>query len=178
MKVNQATVNLLSSILEIFATARSALATYAISMSVTNGDQTFSIFTTSVVEGALVLSMLSIGFDPVSPVTAVAALVFSAVMQYIEVVTLTGQLSPDQKQTLILALAFAPTVLLALGILRRLSEGGNTGALGELFGRLAGWFKQEDTKKSRAYAFEVKMPKMAKRKKTSRPFRRGSKRAG
>jgi len=146
-------------------------------MAVTNGDQSFSIFTVAVVELALVLSMLSIGFDPVSPLTAIIALVFSAVMQYLEVVTLTGQLSPQEKQTLVLALAFAPTVLLALGILRRLSEGGNTGALGELFGRVGDLFKQGDSKKSRVYGFSVKLPKMTKRKKTSRPFRRGSKRA-
>jgi hypothetical protein len=109
----------------------------------------------------------------VSPLTAIIALVFSAVMQYLEVVTLTGQLSPQEKQTLVLALAFAPTVLLALGILRRLSEGGNTGALGELFGWLGNRLGSADPKKSRAYSFDIELPK----RKTRRPFRRGSKRA-
>lgn len=173
MQVNRATISLLSSILEIFATARSALATYAIAMSVTGGDQTFSIFTTAVVEGALVLSMMGIGFDPVSPLTAVAALVFSAVMQYVEIVTLTGQLSSDQKQTLVLALAFAPTVLLALGILRRVSEGSDVSALDWLLNL----FKRGDSadpKKTRATAFDV--PAVKGKRKSKHPFQPGSSR--
>lgn len=155
MKVNQATITLLSSLLEIFATVRSALATYAVSMAVTNGDQTFSYFTVAVVEGALVLSMLSIGLDAVSPLTAIAALVFSAVMQYVEIVTLSGQLSDEQKNLLTLALAFAPTVLLALGILRRLSEGENTSALGSIFEKVRGLFPKRDTLPGQSVAFDV-----------------------
>ena len=152
--VNKATISLLSSLLEIFATVRSALATYAISMAVTNGDQSFSLFTVAVVEGALILSMMSIGLDAVSPLTAIAALIFSGVMQYLEIATLQGALDAQQKQILLFALAFCPTVLLALGILRRLAEGGNTGALGLVLGRMGGLFKPASGE-SKSYAFDV-----------------------
>ena len=152
--VNKATISLLSSLLEIFATVRSALATYAISMAVTNGDQSFSLFTVAVVEGALILSMMSIGLDAVSPLTAIAALIFSGVMQYLEIATLQGALDADQKQILLFALAFCPTVLLALGILRRLAEGGNTGALGLLIGRIGDAFKPASGE-VKSYAFDV-----------------------
>jgi hypothetical protein len=170
------TVNLLSSLLEIFATARSALATYAVCMAVTNGDQTFSVFTTAVVEGALILSMMSIGFDAVSPITAIVSLIFSAVMQYVEVITLTGVLSANDKQTLNLVLSFAPSVLLGLGILRRLSGGvdGFGGLLDSLGGFFGGLFPQNENKKgSRAYGYDVELPK----RKSKRPFHPGSKRA-
>jgi hypothetical protein len=153
--INSATINLLSSLLEIFATVRSALATYAVSMVVTGGDQVFSVFTVAVVEGALVLSMLAIGLDPVSPLTAIAALIFSAVMQFIEVSLLQGALDAQQKQILLIALAFAPTVLLALGILRRLSEGGNTGALASLVQKVTGVFKAPVSGESKSYGFTV-----------------------
>jgi hypothetical protein len=154
--INRATTLLLSSLLEVFATVRSALATYAVSMVVTNGDQTFSLFTVAVVEGALILSMLSIGLDPVSPLTAIAALVFSAVMQYLEISLLQGSLNAEQKNTLLIALAFAPTVLLALGILRRLTEDGNTGALASLVSRVMGFFKPSaPAGASKSYGFTV-----------------------
>ncbi len=153
--INSATINLLSSLLEIFATVRSALATYAVSMVVTGGDQVFSVFTVAVVEGALVLSMLAIGLDPVSPLTAIAALIFSAVMQFIEISLLQGALDAEQKQILLIALAFAPTVLLALGILRRLSEGGNTGALASIIENVKGIFRAPVQGESRSYGFDV-----------------------
>lgn len=157
MKVNELTVNLLSSLLEIFATARSALATYAISMAVTGGDQTFSIFTTAVVEGALVLSLLAIGIDPVSPLTAIAALVFSAVMQYVEVQTLQGGIDPETKRVLTLSLAFAPSVLLALAILRRLKSS-HTGV--DVFTSLGDVFRSGGRKASKSYGFTVDSPKL------------------
>lgn len=149
MKVNQFTVVLLSSVLEIAATARSVLATYAVAMVVFNGDQTLSIFTVAVIEGALVLSMLGIGLDPVSPITAIIALAFSAVMQYVEVATLTGQLTAEEKNWLVLSLSFAPTVLLALGILRRLSGSASAGVLDSIssfFGGLFGAPKSSSAK--------------------------------
>lgn len=152
--VNAATVNLLSSLLEIFATVRSVLATYAVSMAVTHGDQTFSIFTVAVIEGALLLSMFSIGFEIVSPITAIMALAFSAVMQWVELSTLTGSLDADMQRNLMMALAFAPTVLLALGILRRLKSGGDVGSI---FERLLGMFNPVPRGKgeSKSYAFDV-----------------------
>lgn len=158
MRKENGTVGLLSSLLEIFATARSALATYAVCMAVTGGDQTFSLFTTAVVEGALILSMMSIGFDAVSPITAVVSLLFSAVMQYLEVITLTGVLSPDQRQTLQLVLSFAPSVLLALGILRRLSNGADD--FGGLVESVKSFFRGDGVskKQSRSYGFDVDVP--------------------
>jgi hypothetical protein len=137
--MNEGTVSILTSLLEIFATARSALSTYAVAMAVTNGDMTFSLFTTATVELALVLSMLAIGYDVISPVTAIVALGFSLVMQWTEITLLQGAIDEHGKNLLRMSLAFAPSAVLFLGILRRLVTG-NDHSLATIIGTVRGLF--------------------------------------
>ena len=137
--MNEGTVSILTSLLEIFATARSALSTYAVAMAVTNGDMTFSLFTTATVELALVLSMLAIGYDVISPVTAIVALGFSLVMQWTEITLLQGAIDEHGKNLLRMSLAFAPSAVLFLGILRRLVTG-NDHSLAAIIGTVRGLF--------------------------------------
>ena len=155
--LNGDTVNVLTSVLEIFATGRSALSTYAVAMSVTGGDQTFSLFTVAVVELALVLSMLAIGYDVISPVTAIVALGFSIVMQWTEISLLQGTVDENGKNLLRMALAFAPSAVLALGILRRLVTGQDD-SLNRLIGTVRGWFQGKDSKQVQTFALEVDAP--------------------
>jgi|GEM_PF-2578285 len=138
-KLSAETVAVMTSVLEIFATARSALSTYNVAMSVTGNDVTFSLFTTATVELALVLSMLAIGYDVISPVTAIVALGFSLVMQWTEINLLQGAIDDNGKSVLRMALAFAPSAILALGILRRLVSGDDK-SLATIIGTLRGLF--------------------------------------
>jgi hypothetical protein len=141
-KLSAETVAVMTSVLEIFATARSALSTYNVAMSVTGNDVTFSLFTTATVELALVLSMLAIGYDVISPVTAIVALGFSLVMQWTEINLLQGAIDDNGKSVLRMALAFAPSAILALGILRRLVSGDDK-SLATIIGTLRGVFKRK-----------------------------------
>jgi hypothetical protein len=138
-KMSAETVAVMTSVLEIFATARSALSTYNVAMSVTGNDVTFSLFTTATVELALVLSMLAIGYDVISPVTAIVALGFSLVMQWTEINLLQNAIDDNGKSVLRMALAFAPSAILALGILRRLVSGDDK-SLATIIGTLRGVF--------------------------------------
>jgi hypothetical protein len=141
-KMSAETVAVMTSVLEIFATARSALSTYNVAMSVTGNDVTFSLFTTATVELALVLSMLAIGYDVISPVTAIVALGFSLVMQWTEINLLQGAIDDNGKSVLRMALAFAPSAILALGILRRLVSGDDK-SLATIIGTLRGLFARK-----------------------------------
>lgn len=179
-KVNADTVSILTSVLEIFATARSALATYAVAMVVTGGDVTFSLFTTATVELALVLSMLAIGYDVISPVTAVVALGFSLVMQWTEITLLQGAIDESGKSVLRMALAFAPSAILALGILRRLVVGQDD-PMGRIIGAIGKMLKRKPSNNGTpatgaALAFDVKKPMDAPEPTT--PIKRAHKRKG
>ncbi len=159
--MNADTVSILTSLLEIFATARSALATYNVSMTVTGGDVTFSLFTTATVELALVLSMLAIGYDVISPVTAIVALGFSIVMQWTEIGLLQGTVDENGKNLLRMALAFAPSAILALGILRRIVTRQND-SLARIIGTVRGVFGRNQNNGTptaqTSYAFDVDTP--------------------
>lgn len=118
--MKQVTLKILWTLIEIAASVRAALATFTVVMSVSN-DMTFAIFTTAVVEAAFVVSLLSIGLDASAPIAALITLGFSAAMQYLEVLTLSGMLSENDKFLLRSVVAFAPIVILGLSYIRRLS---------------------------------------------------------
>lgn len=113
------TLKLLWVLIEIAASARAAVATYAVVMNVSGGDMVFSVFTVAVVEVAFLVSLFSIGLEASAPIAAFLALAFSAGMQYLEVVTLSGALSENDKFVLRSVVAFAPIVILGLAYVRR-----------------------------------------------------------
>lgn len=117
------TLSILWVLVEIAALARSAIATFLVVQAVT-GDFLFSVFTVAVIEGVFLASLFLMKQDAVAPISAILALAFSAVMQYFELRVLDGSITPQEKDILRYAVAFAPIVILALSYIKRLVEGG------------------------------------------------------
>ena len=118
--VNKQTVKVILVLLEIAAAIRAGVATWNVTMHVSNGDMAFSAFTVIVVEGVFLASMFMIGSDAIAPIAAVFALLFSAAMQYIEVALMQGELAPSERTVIRAVIAFAPIIILGLAFLRRL----------------------------------------------------------
>jgi hypothetical protein len=114
------TLAILWVVIEVAASVRAMLATWQVVMDVSKGDLTFSVFTVAVIELAFLVSLFSIGLDASAPIAAFLTLGFSAAMQYLEVLTLSGTLSPNEKQVLRAVIAFAPIAILFLSYIRRL----------------------------------------------------------
>jgi hypothetical protein len=110
-------------------------------MSLSNQDVTFSVFTVAVVELSLFAMMLMAGVEAVAPIAALVLIAFSAVLQYAELSLLTGTMDEQSKLMLRYAVSFAPTVLLLVGLMKRLTskEGAPSGrgSLGDLVGGIA-----------------------------------------
>lgn len=117
--MKQVTLKLLWTLIEIAASVRAALATYTVVYLVSN-DIVFSLFTTAVVELAFLVSLMSIGSDASAPIAAFLTLGFSAAMQYLEVLSVSGALTENDKFVLRSVIAFAPIVILLLSYIRRL----------------------------------------------------------
>lgn len=107
---------------ELAAIGRSGIATYNVAMDVSKGDQAFAIFTTATIELAFLAMMFLIGFEAVAPVGAAIALLFSGVMQYVETMSFTGMLSDNDKSMLRVVVSFAPTAILLLALVKRLTQ--------------------------------------------------------
>ncbi len=157
------TLKVIAVLIELAASIRAMLATFAVTMNVSGNDLAFSVFTCAVIELAFLVAMFSIGTDASAPIAALLALAFSAAMQYLEVVALAGQMTADEKLILRAVIAFAPIVVLFLAYLRRLveqSDGveGLVSAISEAFG-LGDKTKGDKSRGSRAYGFDVELPK-------------------
>ena len=131
------TVVLVCLLVEVFCIVRSAIASFNVTMSLSN-DVTFSIFTVAVVELSLFAMLLMSGAEAVAPIAALVLIAFSAVLQYAELAIITGAMDEQSKMILRYAVSFAPTVLLLVGLLKRLTskEGAHSvqSSLGDVFG--------------------------------------------
>jgi hypothetical protein len=116
------TLSILWVLVEVAALARSAIATFLVVQAVTN-DFLFSLFTVAVIEGVFLTSLFLMKQEAVAPISAILALAFSAVMQYFELRVLDGSITPQEKDILRYAVAFAPIVILGLSYIRRLVVG-------------------------------------------------------
>ncbi len=116
------TLSILWVLVEFAALARSAIATFLVVRAVTS-DFIFSLFTVAVIEGVFLTSLFLMRQEPVAPISAILALAFSAVMQYFELRVLDGSITPQEKDILRYAVAFAPIVILVLSYIRRLVVG-------------------------------------------------------
>lgn len=144
------TLAILSVFVEIAAIGRSAIATFLVVQAVTN-DVTFSLFTVAVIEGVFLTSLFLMHQEAVAPIAALMALGFSALMQYFELRVLDGSITPNEKDMLRFAVAFAPIVILALSYVRRLvlRGDGDTSPLAEKVSGLVERFKETPQKKVR-----------------------------
>ena len=155
-EVLRGALELLWALLETIAMIRLALATYRVAFEVTQ-DQTYALFTTTVVEGVAFCALFLIGQKVIAAPAALLALAFSGVMQYLELRAINHALTPDQLEQLYFAIAFAPLIIIGVGFLGRLAddEVQGDGAWGKLFARVGDWFKPSDGQAVKSYAFDV-----------------------
>lgn len=132
------TLAILSVLVEISALARSAIATFLVVQAVTN-DFIFSVFTVAVIEGVFLTSLFLMQAEATAPISALLALGFSAAMQFFELRVLDGSITPQEKDVLRYAIAFAPVVILALSYIKRLVEGNPASPFD--FSRVKDYFK-------------------------------------
>ncbi len=157
-RVLRGALELFWALLETVAMIRLAIATYRVAFEVTQ-DQTYALFTTTVVEGVAFCALFLIGQKVIAAPAALIALAFSGVMQYLELRAVNHALTTEQTEQLYFAIAFAPLIIIGVGFLGRLSddEMRGDGAWGKLFGRISdavrGAFKSGAGEKS--YAFNV-----------------------
>lgn len=165
------TLKVVSVLIELAASVRAMLATFAVTMNVSNNDLVFSAFTCAVIELAFLVAMFSIGTDASAPIAALIALLFSAAMQYLEVLALAGAMSANEKFILRAVIAFAPIIVLFLAYIRRLvqqSDGiaGLVSAIADAL-NLGDKLQGDDSNASRPYGFDVesstRKKKMARR---------------
>jgi hypothetical protein len=149
-------LELIWALLETVAMIRLAIATYRVAFEVTQ-DQTYALFTTTVVEGVAFCALFLIGQKVIAAPAALIALAFSGVMQYLELKAITHTLTADQTEQLYFAIAFAPLIIIGVGFLGRLAddEVQGEGAWGKLFARVGDWFKPHDGAPTKSYAFDV-----------------------
>ena len=120
--LSHATFKILELGLEILAMARAAISTWLVVYYISGGNTIYTAFSVGVVEGALLLSLVMIKRSPVAPITAIIAIGFSAIMQYMELRVLDGTITPTEREMMRYAVAFSPIVLLTLAYVRRLFE--------------------------------------------------------
>lgn len=123
------TIDLLAALIEVAAIARSAVATWHVVSNVTNGDLAFTVFTVATVEGVFLVSLFSLHRKATAPITALAALVFAGVMQFMELRILASVITEGERDVLRAVVAFAPIAILGMAYLQHLtqvpSEGSN-----------------------------------------------------
>lgn len=155
------TLELVWLIVEVFCIARSAVATYSVTMNVSNGDVIFSAFTVAVVELSLFSLLLMSSSEAVAPIGALLLIGFSGVLQFCEVLTLQNLLDAQSKEILRYAISFAPTMLLLLGLVKRLTSAGNA-TLPDVVNWVSNLFngdKVAQGQTSKALGFTVPLPR-------------------
>ena len=146
------TVSLLWLLVEVFCIIRSAIATFQVTMSISNGDMLFAVFTVGVVELSLFAMLLMSGQEPVAPIAAIVLIAFSGVLQFAEMALLTGSMNEQTKLILRYAVSFAPTVLLLVGLIKRLTE--KVDSVANLFSSFSQWANLGKSKET-AKAFDT-----------------------
>lgn len=121
MKRFSGTLKIVWLLVELAATIRAGLATWAVVYAV-SGDLWFTVFTVVTIEGMFISALFLIGDDAVAPIAALLALLFSGLMQWLEVLTLTGALDDNDKLLIRVVVSFAPIAILSLGYLRKMTE--------------------------------------------------------
>jgi hypothetical protein len=116
------TLSILWILVELFALARAAIATYTLVYAVT-GSQLYTIFTLLVIEGLFLCALFLMRVEAVAPIAALLALAFSSVAQYYELRLMAGTLTEGEREILNYVIAFAPSVVLALAYIRHLVGG-------------------------------------------------------
>lgn len=163
------TIDLLAALIEVAAIARSAVATWHVVSNVTNGDLAFTVFTVATVEGVFLVSLFSLHRKATAPITALAALVFAGVMQFMELRILASVITEGERDVLRAVVAFAPIAILGMAYLQHLtqvpSEGSNFfNALGSVTRGLLGRSQsprvidRQATKPQEQHAFLAQSP--------------------
>ena len=153
------TLELVWLIVEVFCIARSAVATYSVTMSVSNGDVIFSAFTVAVVELSLFSLLLMSSSEAVAPIGALLLIAFSGVLQFCEVLTLQNLLDAQAKEILRYAVSFAPTMLLLLGLVKRLTSSSNA-TLPDVVNWVSNLFATgQGAKGQKTFASDVELPR-------------------
>ena len=136
------TVQLIWLLVEVFCIIRSAIASYNVTMNLANGDTLFAVFTVGVIELSLFAMLIMAGVEVVAPIAALVLIAFSGVLQYAELALVTSAMDEQSKTMLRYAVSFAPTVLLLVALMKRMTESdaGNVfDNIGTFAGGLFGW---------------------------------------
>jgi hypothetical protein len=149
------TLSILWWLVEIAAVIRSAIATFLVVESITH-DFVFTIFTVATIEGLFLSSLFLVRAESVAPISALLALVFAGAMQYFELRVLDGSITPQEKDILRYAVAFAPVVILILSYLRHLVAGAEN-PLPDLLNKVSS--KLSNSEKTRSTNFQVSKPR-------------------
>lgn len=144
-KVAGATIQIVWLLVEVLAIVRSSISTYNVTMSISGGDTLYSYFTVAVVELSLFALLMLAGSEPVAPIAALVLIAFSGVLQFAEIGILTNTLDNQSRELLRYAIAFSPTCLLLVGLLKRL-----TSDVGGIVDAISGVFNRDKSSKSLA----------------------------
>lgn len=148
------TLSLIWLLVEVFCIVRSAVASFNVTMDLTNGDAVFSIFTVAVIELSLFAMLLMSGSEAVAPIATLVLIAFSGVLQLAELLLITGAMDEQTKTILRYAVSFAPTVLLLIALIKRLTE--SKGGAG-LLDSMRGLFGKSETGKT--FANDAELPR-------------------
>lgn len=150
------TVQLIWLFVEVGCIIRSALATFNVTMSLSGNDTVFSVFTVAVIELSLFAMLLMANAEAVAPLAALVLIAFSAVLQFAELALLTGTMDAVTKDTLRYAVSFAPTILLLVGLVKRLTSDAKSSSGGGMWDAVRRWFApSETTRPMRSLSFDV-----------------------
>ncbi len=132
------TLSLIWLLVETFCIVRSAVASFNVVMNLTGNDTIFSVFTVAVIELSLFAMLLMSGSEAVAPIATIVLIAFSGVLQFAELLLITGAMDAQTREVLRFAVSFAPTVLLLIALIKRLTESKNQPGLLDSFRGLFG----------------------------------------
>lgn len=140
MQTRNGTLQLLWLIVEIFCVVRSAVASFNVTMGLSNDDLVFSAFTVGTIELSLFAMLLMSGVEVVAPIASLILIAFSGVLQWAELSLLTGAMDDQTKTMIRYAVSFAPTALLLMGLVKRLTSRGESFSFGGFVNGVRGLF--------------------------------------
>lgn len=120
--MNRNTLRIIEMGIELAALGRAALSTWLVVGYITGGNMPYTAFTVFVIEGVFLVSLLLLRQSSIAPITAIAALVFTAVTQVMELQVLDGTITVEEREIMRYVIALAPVTILALAYIQRLFE--------------------------------------------------------
>lgn len=132
--MNKTTFTIIETGIELVAMGRAAMSTYLVVLYVTGGNIPYTILTVGIIEGLLLVSLMMLRHSSIAPITAVVALVFTAVTQVMELQVLDGTITAGEREIMRYVIALAPVTILGLAYIRRMADGVDLEAIAHRIG--------------------------------------------